>query len=167
MGAIGAGQCAKLTDVSGITVGHAEDLAARTGVTVVLCGSEGAVAAVDVRGAAPGTRETDLLEPGNLVERVHAIVLTGGSVFGLDSACGAVRYLEEHGVGFDTGAARVPIVPAAVIYDLGVGDRLCGVYQRFRSVGQNWSDRSRNRRYGGENHWARIKFTGRHWNCFS
>lgn len=111
-----------ITDVYGITVGHAENQEARTGCTVVLCGSEGAIGGVDVRGAAPGTRETDLLNPVNLVERVHAIVLTGGSVFGLDSACGAVRYLEERGIGFDTGVARVPIVPAAVIFDLAVGD---------------------------------------------
>jgi len=111
-----------ITDVQGLRVGHAHDLQARTGCTVVLCEAEGAMAGVDVRGAAPGTRETDLLAPGNLVERVHAIVLTGGSVFGLDSACGVVRYLEERGVGFDTGVARVPIVPAAVIYDLAVGN---------------------------------------------
>ena len=110
-----------ITDVPGIRVGHAHDKRARTGCTVVLCDKEGAVAAVDVRGAAPGTRETDLLEPGNLVERVHAIVLTGGSVFGLDAACGVVRYLEERDIGFDTGVARVPIVPAAVIFDLAVG----------------------------------------------
>jgi len=88
---------------------------------VVLCDSQGAVAGVDVRGAAPGTRETDLLEPGNRVERVHAVVLTGGSVFGLDAACGVVSYLEERNIGFDTGVARVPIVPAAVIFDLAVG----------------------------------------------
>lgn len=88
----------------------------------MLCKGEGAVAGVDVRGAAPGTRETDLLEPGNLVERVHAILLTGGSVFGLDAACGVVRWLEERGVGFDVGVARVPIVPAAVIFDLASGD---------------------------------------------
>jgi L-aminopeptidase/D-esterase-like protein len=76
---------------------------------------------VDVRGAAPGTRETDLLRPGNLVERVHAVVLSGGSAFGLDAACGVMRYLEEHGRGLPTGAARVPIVPAAVLYDLSFG----------------------------------------------
>ena len=111
-----------ITDVAGIRVGHAHNLEARTGCTVVLCGRGGAVAGVDVRGAAPGTRETDLLEPGNLVERVHAIVLAGGSVFGLDAACGVVRWLEERGVGFDTGVARVPIVPAAVIFDLAAGD---------------------------------------------
>ncbi|HJZ97126.1 MAG TPA: P1 family peptidase [Candidatus Solibacter sp.] len=116
--ASGAGSIA---DVPGIQVGHAQDSEARTGCTVLLCGREGAVAGVDVRGAAPGTRETDLLDPSNLVDRVHAIVMTGGSVFGLDSACGVVRFLEERGIGYDTGAARVPIVPAAVIYDLGVG----------------------------------------------
>ncbi|HEV8483710.1 MAG TPA: P1 family peptidase [Blastocatellia bacterium] len=111
-----------ITDVPGIRVGHAHDKRARTGCTVILCGSEGAVAGVDVRGAAPGTRETDLLEPGNLVERVHAVVLTGGSVFGLDAACGVARYLEERDIGFDAGVARVPIVPAAVIFDLAVGN---------------------------------------------
>jgi L-aminopeptidase/D-esterase-like protein len=111
-----------LIDVPGIRVGHAHNLDAQTGCTVVLCEADGAVAGVDVRGAAPGTRETDLLEPGNLVERVHAVVLTGGSVFGLDAACGVVHWLEERGVGFDVGVARVPIVPAAVIFDLAVGD---------------------------------------------
>ena len=111
-----------LTQVPGIRVGHAHNTAAQTGCTVVICEDGGAVAGVDVRGAAPGTRETDLLDPSNLVERVHAIMLTGGSVFGLDSACGVVRFLEERGVGFDTGVARVPIVPAAVIFDLAVGD---------------------------------------------
>jgi L-aminopeptidase/D-esterase-like protein len=111
-----------LTDVPGLTVGHAHDLRAMTGCTVVMFGESGAVAGVDVRGGAPGTRETDLLNPENLVERAHAILLTGGSVFGLDAACGVVSYLEERGVGFQTAAGRVPIVPAAVIYDLAVGD---------------------------------------------
>jgi L-aminopeptidase/D-esterase-like protein len=111
-----------ITDVPGIRIGHAHNLAARTGCTVVLCEADGATAGVDVRGAAPGTRETDLLNPENLVERVHAILLTGGSVFGLDAACGVVRWLEERNVGFDTGVARVPIVPAAVIFDLADGD---------------------------------------------
>jgi L-aminopeptidase/D-esterase-like protein len=109
-----------ITEVPGITVGHAQNDAARTGCTVILCGADGAVAGVDVRGAAPGTRETDLLEPGSLVDRVHAVVLTGGSVFGLDSACGVARFLEERGIGYKTGTVRVPIVPAAVIYDLAV-----------------------------------------------
>ena len=82
----------------------------------------GAVAGVDVRGSAPGTRETDLLKPINLVDRVNAIVLSGGSAFGLDSATGVMRCLEEHDAGFATAAGKVPIVPAAILYDLGVGD---------------------------------------------
>ena len=80
------------------------------------------VAVMDVRGAAPGTRETDLLDPGNLVEQVHAVLLSGGSAFGLDAAGGVVRWLEEHGIGYPAGPARVPIVPAAILFDLGVGD---------------------------------------------
>jgi L-aminopeptidase/D-esterase-like protein len=89
----------------------------------VVLAEAGAVAGVDVRGSAPGTRETDLLDPVNLVQQVHAIVLAGGSAFGLDVATGVMRYLEERGIGFDTGVARVPIVPAAILFDLGVGDR--------------------------------------------
>ncbi len=111
-----------ITDVHGIRVGHAQNMAARTGVTVVLCGRDGAIGGVDVRGAAPGTRETDLLKPGNLVEQVHAVVLSGGSAFGLDSATGVMRFLEKAGVGLDMGVCHVPIVPAAVLYDLAVGD---------------------------------------------
>ncbi len=111
-----------ITKVHGIRAGHASSLSGRTGVTVVLCRKEGAVGGVSVRGAAPGTRETDLLRPGNLVERVNAVVLAGGSAFGLDAAGGVMRYLEQMGCGMDMGAARVPIVPAAVLYDLGVGD---------------------------------------------
>lgn len=109
-----------LTDVKGLSVGHATDLDALTGCTVALCG-EGAVAGVSVRGLAPGTRETDLLRPGTLVERAHAILLTGGSAFGLAAADGVMRYLEERGIGFDASVARVPIVPAAVLFDLGLG----------------------------------------------
>jgi L-aminopeptidase/D-esterase-like protein len=111
-----------ILDVAGIRIGHAHNLKARTGCTVILCEANGAVCGVDVRGAAPGTRETDLLDPGNLVERVHAILLSGGSAFGLDAATGVMQFLEERGIGFDTGVARVPIVPAAVIYDLAIGD---------------------------------------------
>ncbi len=110
-----------ITEVAGISVGHATNREARTGCTVILCGAEGAVGGVDVRGAAPGTRETDLLDPSNLVERVHAILLAGGSAFGLDAASGVMKFLEERGIGFDTTVARVPIVPAAVIFDLAVG----------------------------------------------
>lgn len=109
-----------LTDVPGLRVGHAHDAEALTGCTVVLC-EQGAVAGVDQRGGAPGTRETDALRPMHLVERVHGVLLTGGSAFGLDAATGVMRYLEERGVGYDTGVARVPIVPAAVIFDLAVG----------------------------------------------
>jgi L-aminopeptidase/D-esterase-like protein len=111
----------KITDVPGIEVGHAQDFHAKTGCTVVIS-REGAVGGVDVRGSAPGTRETDLMRPMNLVERVHAVVLCGGSAFGLAAASGVMRYLEEQGIGFDTGVAKVPIVAGAVIFDLGYGD---------------------------------------------
>ncbi|MEW6301117.1 MAG: P1 family peptidase [Thermodesulfobacteriota bacterium] len=110
-----------ITDVPGVLVGHAQDDAALTGCTAVLT-MGGAVAGVDVRGSAPGTRETDLMRPCNLVERVHAVVLAGGSAYGLDAACGAMQFLEERGVGFDTGFGVVPIVGAAVIFDLEIGD---------------------------------------------
>ena len=109
-----------ITDVHGIEVGHAQDDEALTGCTVILC-RKGTVGGVDVRGGAPGTRETDLLNPINLVEKVHAIVLAGGSAFGLDAASGVMRYLEEKKIGFKTGIARVPIVPAAILYDLSTG----------------------------------------------
>ncbi len=109
-----------ITDVRGIEVGHAQNEEALTGCTVILC-RKGAVAGVDVRGGAPGTRETDLLNPVNLVQKIHAIVLAGGSAFGLDAASGVMRYLEEQKIGFDTGFAKVPIVPAAILYDLNLG----------------------------------------------
>ncbi len=110
-----------ITDVPGIRVGHATNKEAMTGCTVVLCPKEGAVGGVDQRGGAPGTRETDLLRPMHLVERVHAIVLSGGSAFGLDTAGGVVRWLEERDIGFDVRVAKVPIVPAAIIFDLDMG----------------------------------------------
>jgi L-aminopeptidase/D-esterase-like protein len=110
-----------ITDVQGLKVGHHTDPRRPTGCTVVLCES-GVACGVDVRGAAPGTRETDLLVPGNLVDRVHALVLAGGSAFGLDAASGVMRWLDEHGHGFTVGPARVPIVPAAVLFDLWLGD---------------------------------------------
>ena len=109
-----------ITDVRGIQVGHAQDEKALTGCTVIIC-RKGAVAGVDVRGGAPGTRETDLLNPVNLVEKVHAVVLAGGSAFGLDAASGVMRYLEEEKIGFNTGVAKVPIVPSAILYDLNLG----------------------------------------------
>jgi L-aminopeptidase/D-esterase-like protein len=101
-----------IVDVAGLSVGHFTDPRRPTGCTVILT-PEGAVASVDVRGAAPGTRETDLLDPVNAVERIHALVLSGGSAFGLDAASGVVAWLEEHGVGLAVGPVRVPIVPAA------------------------------------------------------
>jgi len=110
-----------ITDVQGIKVGHYTDREAATGCTVVLC-EGGAVGGVDVRGSAPGTRETDLLHPLRLVQEVHAVLLTGGSAYGLDAATGVMRYLEEKGVGFDVGVGVVPIVPAAVLFDLTIGD---------------------------------------------
>ena len=110
-----------ITDVDGIKVGHFTDSRRPTGCTVILY-EPGAVAGVDVRGSAPGTRETDLLRPTNLVDKVHAIVLSGGSAFGLETATGVMRYLEEHDAGFATVAGKVPIVPAAILYDLAVGD---------------------------------------------
>jgi L-aminopeptidase/D-esterase-like protein len=110
-----------ITDVPGIRVGHVTNKEAMTGCTVVICPPGGAVGGVDQRGGAPGTRETDLLRPMHLVEQVHAILLTGGSAFGLDAAGGVVRWLEERGTGFDARVAKVPIVPAAVVFDLEVG----------------------------------------------
>ena len=108
-----------ITDVRGIEVGHYTDQTNATGCTVVLC-REGVVGGVDVRGGAPGTRETDLLMPGNLVQGMHAVLLTGGSAFGLSAASGVVRYLEEQGIGYPVGSARIPIVPAAVLFDLNL-----------------------------------------------
>ena len=109
-----------IRDVPGISVGHATDPVGVTGCTVVLADG-GAVAGVDVRGSAPGTRETDLLRPTALVERIHALCFAGGSAFGLAAADGVMRYLAERGIGFDTGARPVPIVPAAILFDLFVG----------------------------------------------
>jgi len=108
-------------DIKGLLVGHAQDLEAATGCTVIIT-PEGATAGVDVRGGAPGTRETDLLNPVNLVEKVHAVMLAGGSAFGLDAAAGVMQYLEERGIGFDVQVTRVPIVCAAVLFDLFIGN---------------------------------------------
>ncbi len=110
-----------ITDIPGIDVGHAQNPEGGTGCTVVLC-KKGAVAGVDVRGSAPGTRETDLLRPGNLVDKVHAVMLSGGSAFGLAAADGAVEYLEQRGIGFDVGVTKVPIVASAVLFDLHYKD---------------------------------------------
>jgi L-aminopeptidase/D-esterase-like protein len=110
-----------LTDVRGLSVGHCTETRRPTGCTVVLA-PQGAVAGVDVRGAAPGTRETALLDPVNAVEKVHALLLAGGSAFGLDAAGGVMRWLDERGIGVPVGPARVPIVPAAILFDLWIGD---------------------------------------------
>ena len=110
-----------ITRVEGIRVGHATDRAGITGCTVVLC-PPGTTGSVDVKGGAPGTRETDAIRPGTSVDEIHAVLLTGGSAFGLAAAGGVVRWLEEREIGFDVGVARVPIVPAAVLFDLAIGD---------------------------------------------
>ena len=110
-----------ITDIAGLKVGHFTDARRPTGCTVLLC-EAGAVAGVDVRGAAPGTRETDLLHPLATISEVHALLLTGGSAFGLDAASGVVRWLEERGHGVVVGPSRIPIVPAAVLFDLWLGD---------------------------------------------
>ena len=110
-----------ITDVNGIKVGHAQNDSALTGCTVIIC-DKGATGGVDQRGGAPGTRETDLLRPIHLVNEIHAIILSGGSAFGLDAATGVMRFLEEKSIGYNTGVARVPIVPSAVLFDLELGD---------------------------------------------
>ena len=111
----------KITDFQGVQFGNAQNFTAATGCTVILC-PEGATAGVDVRGGAPGTRETDLLRPENYVQKIHAVLLAGGSAFGLDAAGGVMQYLEEKGIGFDVGVAKVPIVSGAVLFDLPCGD---------------------------------------------
>jgi L-aminopeptidase/D-esterase-like protein len=117
----GPAMSSSITDVAGIEVGHFSDTRRPTGCSVVIA-RDGAVAGVDVRGAAPGTRETDLLSPTNLVDRVHAVLLAGGSAWGLDAAGGVMRWLEEQGIGLQVGPGRIPIVPAAVLFDLYLGD---------------------------------------------
>lgn len=111
----------KITDFRGVLLGNAQNMEAATGCTVILC-RDGAAAGVDVRGGAPGTRETDLLRPENYVEKIHAVLLSGGSAYGLDAAGGVMQFLEEKGFGFDVGVAKVPIVAGAVLFDLPCGD---------------------------------------------
>ncbi|TCU68878.1 L-aminopeptidase/D-esterase-like protein [Tissierella praeacuta] len=110
-----------ITDVPGIKVGHAQSEEGMTGCTVIICDS-GATGGVDVRGSAPGTRETDLFKSEKMVDKVHAVVLSGGSAFGLEAASGVMRYLEEQNIGFDVGVTKVPIVASAVIFDLNIGN---------------------------------------------
>jgi L-aminopeptidase/D-esterase-like protein len=130
-----AGPTNLLTDVEGLKVGNASDAALKSGVTVILC-DEPAVAAVQVLGGAPGTRETDLLEPHNSVETINAIVLSGGSAFGLDSASGVQAALRERGIGFQVREHRIPIVPAAILFDLqNGGDKRWGRYPPYRELG--------------------------------
>jgi len=138
-----------ITDVPGIQVGQAQDDEALTGCSVVLC-RKGAVAGVDVRGGAPGTRETDLLNPLNLVEKIHAVLLAGGSAFGLDAAGGVMRYLEQQKIGFDTGVAKVPIVPAAILFDLAVGraDRRPDAEMGYQAAACASSDAPREGNFG-------------------
>lgn len=110
-----------ITDVEGIKVGHSQCKEGMTGCTVVIC-EEGATGGVDVRGSAPGTRETDLFKPEKMVEKVHGIVLSGGSAFGLDASSGVMKFLEENNIGLDVGVTKVPIVASAVIFDLNIGN---------------------------------------------
>jgi L-aminopeptidase/D-esterase-like protein len=110
-----------ITDVPGIKVGHYTDIDAARGCTVVIC-ERGAMPGVDVRGSSPGTRETDLMRPMAQVDKVHAILLTGGSAFGLDAASGVMNYLEETNIGYETSIGKIPLVPAAVLFDLTIGD---------------------------------------------
>lgn len=112
-----------ITDVEGIKVGHKENLEAMTGCTVIIA-EDGATGGIDVRGSAPGTRETDLFQDKKTVDKVHSIVLAGGSAFGLDASSGVMKFLEENGIGFDVGIAKVPIVSSAVIFDLGIGNKM-------------------------------------------
>jgi|SRR5579859_836181 len=130
-----------ITDIPGIRVGHDTNLEAGTGCTVILCDAP-AVGGVDVRGGAPATRETDLLHPMHLVEEVHAVLLTGGSAYGLDAAGGVMRYLEERNIGYDVGIARVPIVPAAAIFDLAFGSASIrpGAAEGYRACEQATDD---------------------------
>lgn len=124
-----------ITDVAGLRVGNATDIKLKSGVTTVLC-DEPAIAGVKILGGAPGTRETDLLEPHNSVEAVHAVVLSGGSAFGLDAASGVQAALRERGIGFEVGGFRVPIVPAAILFDLrNGGDKDWGRYPPYRDLG--------------------------------
>src|SRR4051812_3324816 len=109
-----------LTDVAGIRVGHASDYDALTGCTVVVC-EQGAVGGVDIRGSATGTEEIEVLRPGHVTGRIHAVVLSGGSAFGLEAASGVRRYLEQKGIGYQTSFARIPLVACAILYDLGIG----------------------------------------------
>lgn len=134
----------KINEIDGFKIGHAQDMDAATGCTVIIC-KDGASAGVAVRGGAPGTRETDMLDPVNLVEKIHAVMLSGGSAFGLDAAAGIMEYLEENGTGFDVAVAKVPLVAGAVLFDLTCGsaktrpDKKMG-YQACINSGADYND---------------------------
>ncbi|TIM19192.1 MAG: peptidase T4, partial [Mesorhizobium sp.] len=124
-----------ITDVAGLRVGNASDARLKSGVTTIVC-DEPAVAGVQILGGAPGTRETDLLEPHNSIEAIHAVVLSGGSAYGLDAASGVQAALRENGIGVEVGGFRVPIVPAAILFDLrNGGDKDWGRYPPYRDLG--------------------------------
>src|SRR5438093_106062 len=132
-----------ITDVAGILVGHADDARLASGVTVIVF-EEPAVAAVDVRGGAPGTRETDLLEPHRTAERIDAVVLSGGSAFGLDAGAGVQAFLRERGRGFAIGDIRVPLVCGAVLFDLlNGGDKNWGRFPPYRDLGYSAAAQAR------------------------
>jgi L-aminopeptidase/D-esterase-like protein len=128
--------------IGGLKIGHAQDMQGLTGCTVVVC-EGGAAAACAVRGGAAGERELETLRPGHIVDCIHALVFAGGSAFGLDAASGVMRWLEQRGIGFDTGAARIPIVPAAILFDLRIGDAQCrpGRYSPSPLNGEGVDDR--------------------------
>jgi L-aminopeptidase/D-esterase-like protein len=135
-----------ITKIAGIKVGHYTDEKGATGCTVILCPS-GVIAGVDVRGSAPGSRETELLRPTKTVQKIHAIFLSGGSAFGLDAAAGVMRYLEEQGIGYKTPHGVVPIVPTAILYDLGVGDAKArpsaeNAYEACQKAGETFEEGS-------------------------
>jgi L-aminopeptidase/D-esterase-like protein len=135
MTALAPGRLNRITDVEGILVGNAQEVKLRSGTTVILP-ERPSIAAVDLRGGAPGTRETDVLAPGNLVQEIHGLVLTGGSAFGLDAASGVSSWLAARGRGFAVGPARVPIVPACVLFDLlNGGDKNWGEILPYRALG--------------------------------
>lgn len=131
-----------ITDVKGLRVGHADDETLKSGATVILCDTQ-SVAAMQVLGGAPGTRETDLLEPHNMVEQVHAICLSGGSAFGLDAASGVQAYLREQKIGFPVGDHIIPIVPAAILFDLiNGGNKDWGRFSPYRNMGYDAANRA-------------------------
>ncbi|MEG2200511.1 MAG: P1 family peptidase, partial [Anaerovorax sp.] len=135
-----------ISQIKGIKIGHAEDEKGGTGFTVILC-EKGAFAGVDVRGGGPASRETEVLKPVNTIEQIHAVMLSGGSAYGLDAGAGAMEYLEEKGIGFDVGVGVVPIVCGASLFDLVVGDPKCRPdkamgYEACKNAAKSYSESS-------------------------